>query len=99
MIAIIFRYESPHPTVKVTFSVLTDLLRLVRLVRPQAILFVSLITIKRKVVRRSIQSGPRYKKRQANREFRTTQWNCWSEGQSTCRSYVFGRLADRSTIR
>jgi NADPH:quinone reductase-like Zn-dependent oxidoreductase len=41
-VAIILRYESPRPAVKVTFSMLTDLLRRVRLVRP--IPFMSLIT-------------------------------------------------------
>jgi NADPH:quinone reductase-like Zn-dependent oxidoreductase len=41
-VATILRYESPRPAVKVTFSMLTDLLRRVRLVPP--IPFVSFIT-------------------------------------------------------
>jgi NADPH:quinone reductase-like Zn-dependent oxidoreductase len=43
-VAIINPYESPRPGVKVTFSMLTDLLRRVRLVRPITFVTVSLIT-------------------------------------------------------
>ena len=63
-VAIILPYESPCPTVKVTFSMLTDLLRRVRLMRHTVTLFVSPATrrsshpflgVKRQVVSGSIQ--------------------------------------------
>ena len=74
-VAAILHYESPRPAVKVTFSILTDLLRPVRLMRP--IFFLSRLShpflgIKRQVVHRSIQKDPRYWKRQAYPGFHTT---------------------------
>ena len=82
-VAIILPYESPRPTVKVTFSMLYDLLRRVRSVRSSLLCMAHpLLGSKRQAVRRSIQTDPRYGKGQTYPGFHTTQRTCWSEGRS-----------------
>ncbi len=82
-VSIILPYESPRPTVKVTFSIVYDLLRPVRSVLfPFCVWPIPFLGNRRQVVHRSIQTDSRYGKGQTYPGFHTTQRTRWSEGRS-----------------